>query len=486
MDILPLVVSGLVGLGLGLALGVGLAYLLFQRRLQPGKDVSLSDADPMRLVWEEKLKARDERAFELEARLSELKAESAQLREENSRQRSELSALEARLSEEKRNAAEKLKLLDEAQGRLADTFKGLSSEALKDNSKTFLDMARLSLEKYQESARGDLEKRQTAIDTLVKPLRESLEKVDKQVRDLEEKRAASFAGLTTQLQHLNEAQGRLQMETGNLVRALSRPNVRGRWGEVFLQRAVELAGMLEYCDFQQQASTATEDGARRPDMIIRLPNRRIIVVDSKAPLEAYLAALEAGDDESRIVKMKLHAAHVRNHLGMLSQKKYWEQLESSPEFVVLFLPGENFFSSALEYDPQLLEEGIKQQVIVATPTTLIALLKAVHYGWQQEEMTRDAREISKMGKSLYERVETFASHYVGMRKALNGAVEAYNKSVSSLESRFLPAARRFKELVLPEGEEMQPLEAIDEIARAPQAEELIALPPESLNRLNGP
>jgi DNA recombination protein RmuC len=381
-------------------------------------------------------------------------------------------AAEDRLAAAQTVAHEKLALLEEVRQKLSDAFQALSAEALKSNNQVFLQLAKEALEKHQVQAKGDLETRQKAIELLVKPLAESLGKVDQQIQEMEKIRAGAYAGIAEQVKTMTQTQARLQAETANLVTALRAPQARGRWGEIQLQRVGELAGMIERCDFDhfdQQPSVATEDGRLRPDLIIRLPLGKCIVVDAKVPLKAYLEAVEAVDDTARTAKLKEHAAQLRIHMDRLAGKNYWEQFQPTPEFVVMFLPGESVFSAALQQDPGLIEAGPQQGVILATPTTLIALLKAVAYGWQQAALAENAQRIADLGKELYSRLCTYGGHITEVKKHLDSTVASYNKAIGSLEARVMVTARRFRDLGVGSEQEIEVLEGIERATRALQA-----------------
>ena len=369
--------------------------------------------------------------------------------------------LKIRLEETEKRLQDEKVLLEKATHQLSDTFRALAADALHQNNDGFLALATERFGTVRSEAACDLEARKQEIETLVKPLGDSLAEMTKQIRSMEKDRSAAYGTLTEQVKSLVSTQDLLRTETGNLVKALRAPIVRGRWGEVQLKRVVELAGMVDRCDFSEQQSVETDNGRLRPDMRVFLPGGKIIVVDAKAPLQAYLEALEAPTDELRIAKLKEHARQVRDHMAKLSAKNYWEHLQPTPEFVVMFLPGEAFFSAALEQDPSLIEQGVNQHVILATPTTLIALLRAVAYGWRQEQIAENAQRIADLGKDLYERMATMAEHIEDIGGDLHKAVGSYNKVIGSLERMVLPAARRFKELGVGGKKDIPELNPID-------------------------
>ncbi len=375
--------------------------------------------------------------------------------------------LATRLDAERVGLAEKLRLLDDAEKKLTDIFKAISADALSRNNQAFLDLAKVKLSEVEATVRGDLEKRQQAISELVTPVRASLDKVDEKIQYLERVREGAYSELREQVRNLGDGQTKLQTETAKLVTALRAPAVRGRWGEIQLQRVVEMAGMVEHCDFFTQPTVDGEDGRLRPDLLVRLPGGKSIVVDAKAPLAAYLKAMDAVDEHSRKTFMQDHASQVRAHLQALGRKAYAAQFQPAPDFVVLFLPGESFFSAALENDPTLIEFGLDQNVILATPTTLIALLRTASYGWQQESLARNAAEISALGKELYRRISGMIEHWTKVGVNLSRAVHAYNSASITLESRVLVSARKFEDLkTAPGGFEIKAVAPVERTVRA--------------------
>jgi DNA recombination protein RmuC len=402
----------------------------------------------------------------IEKELAAEKASQARLLEAQTNLVEAKARAESALDAERKTSTEKMELMTRAGEDLRNAFNSLAADALKSNNLSFLTLAKESLQRFQTEARGDLETRQKAVADLVAPVRESLNKVDAQIQQMEVARGDAYGELRAQVQSLITTQKELQSQTGNLVRALRTPNVRGRWGEIQLRRVVEIAGMLSYCDFAEQETITTESGRLRPDLVVKLPGGKNVVVDAKTPLQAFLDAFETSDEETRRACLSNHARQVRDHMKILSGKNYWEQFESTPEFVVMFLPGETFFSAALEQDPGLIEQGVLQRVIPASPTTLIALLKAINYGWNQEKLARNAQQISALGKELHDRLRMLAGHIASVGTGLDRVVESYNKAVGSLESRVLVSARKFAELGASVAEDIPELEPIETTARA--------------------
>ncbi len=366
---------------------------------------------------------------------------------------------------------EKLRTAAAGEEQLRIVFQSLSLDALEKNNRSFIELAKASLEKFQEGAKHDLDKKQTAIAELFTPMRETLQKLDTGFREMEKERKGQQETFREQLRALFENERLLKLETANLVKALRSPIARGRWGEVQLRRVVELAGMLNYCDFYEQQQFSEEESRYRPDMLVRLPGGRQVIIDAKVPLQAYLDAVQTTDDALREMLMKDHARQVKQHVQQLGKKSYWEKFQPTPEFVVLFLPAETFFSAALEYDPSLIEAGAEQKVIIATPTTLIALLRAVAYGWKQENLSAHLEELTTLGQELYKRLSDMVSHFNKMGRGLSSAVEGYNKAMGSLESRVLVTARKFKDLGVTHGQlEIEEIEPVDRIPRVTLSE----------------
>ena len=426
----------------------------------------------LRAQFQLQVVAAVERAQHAETLAEELRRSAVTDRAELDRLRGDLAeamraraVAETQAAETVKHVEEQKVVLAQARHELAESFQALSGAALKQNNEAFLALAKTTFQTLHAEAKGDLAQRQQAIDDLVKPLSESLHRYDEQLRQLEQSRQAAYGGLDQHLKLLAETQQRLQQETGNLVNALRTPAVRGRWGEITLKRVAELAGMVAHCDFFEQETVLSDDGRLRPDMVVQLPGGRQIIVDAKTVLSGYLDAHEARDEERRLEGLRRHAAQVRLRINELSLKAYWSQFEQAPEFVVLFLPGEQFLGAALDQDPRLIEEGFAQGVVLATPTTLMALLRAVGYGWRQERLTSHAEEAGRLGKDLYERMAILAEHVNDVGQSLGRSVLAYNKAVGSLETRILPAARRFRDLGVSSEKEIASLDPIEVVAR---------------------
>ncbi len=376
--------------------------------------------------------------------------------------REETIRLQAELEAERRASAEKSSAYEEARQQLGNSFNALAAEALKHNSSEFLKLAQENFKQLHIRSQHELSEREKAVENLVKPIREVMEKTEQQIRQMEKERESAYGSLTKHLETMTETQRLLQSETRNLVQALRRPEVRGQWGEMTLKRLAELAGMVEYCDFFEQEQVRTEEGqALRPDMIVRMPDGRDIVVDAKTPLDAYLSAMEAVSDEDKQKALQRHARKVRERVRELATKAYWQQFKNTPDFVVLFIPGDQFLSAALDQDRKLLEDAMAEKVILATPTSFIALLRAVAYGWRQQALAENAEKIRKVGEELYGRLGTFADYLGKLGRSLDSSVGHFNKAIGSFDSRILPSARKFTEMGIharKELEEAQPIE----------------------------
>jgi len=499
----PLLLS-LLTLGLGVALGAAVGWLLAAARTR-------TELTKSQVEGEGRLKAAESALQEVRARVSALEsalddrdrelaglqqnlreegeqkvkaqtelensraalADSGRLRESLKIEGELRVAAETKLRETEARLEDEKKLLEGAKKSLTETFQALSADALKSNSQVFMTLARSQFETLQAQAKGDLETRQQAIDGLIRPLKESLGRYEVQILEMEKARQKAYGTLDEQLRNLADANHRLEEETRHLATALSSPlKARGRWGELTLRRVVELAGMSEHCDFTEQESFPTDSGQQRPDMTVYLPGNRRIAVDAKVPLQAFLEAVNPErSQEERAAALATHGKLVRGHMKQLAERKYWEQVGPELELVVLFLPGESFFSAALEQDPQLMDDGMQKKVVLATPTTLIALLRSAAYLWQQEKITQNAQQISELGRELYDRLKTFLGHFQNVGSSLERAVESYNRSVGSMEGRVLVSARKFRDLGATAGEELGELAPVDESPRALAAPE---------------
>ncbi|MEO6741811.1 MAG: DNA recombination protein RmuC [Chthoniobacteraceae bacterium] len=469
----------------GAALGAGLVWLFGRQRISAA--VAESEARSQAAHAEEKLalskslataeaneSSARSRIADLQRERDEREQALAELRRTKGEADSRVAALDMQISEEREQAAEKLALLDTAEKKLTDTFRALSAQALQNSNASFLELANATLGKFQEKATGDLAQKQQAIAELLAPVRESLARVDTQMNEIEKTRAGAYEGLIAQVKSLGETQQQLRGETGRLASVLRSTGARGRWGEIQLRRVVELAGMQDHCDFYEQQTGGGEGGRLRPDMLVKMPGGKTIVVDSKVPFSAYDRAISANDDVVRAAAYREHAQAVREHIKALSAKSYWEQFGEAPEFVVLFLPAETFFGAAVEHDPELIEFSAEKNVMLTTPMTLIALLRAVHYGWRQEKLAENAKLISELGAELYERLSKLGEHFAKVGKSLGSAVDAYNDATRSLETRVFVTARKFKDLHAANGgKEIEEPKPLEQTARSLQAPELL-------------
>lgn len=443
-------------LAVGIAAGAGAAWLIASARNR----AAVAEA-------ESKSKASEALVGELRASLDAKSREVAGLQQQLKSEGEMKVAAETRLKEAQSSLEEQKRLLGEAEQKLADTFTALASDALRSNNQAFIQLAKSTFETIQAQAKGDLETRQEAIDGMIAPLKESLTRYEEQIQTMERTRQSAYGSLEEQLRNLAGLSQQLQKDTGALANALKGgPQPRGRWGEMTLRRVVELAGMSEHCDFTEQESFETEAGRQRPDMVVHLPNERRIAVDAKVPLQAFLDAAAATNEKDRAAHLARHSQFVRAHMNQLASRGYWDSLGPALELVVLFLPGESYFSAALEQDRTLIEDGMAKRVVLATPTTLIALLRAIAYGWRQEQLAQSAEIISRLGRELHDRIRTFVTNFGKVGPALQGAVDHYNSAVGSLESRVLPSVRKFKELGAAAGEDIPELAPVDEAPRS--------------------
>lgn len=376
--------------------------------------------------------------------------------------------LDLTLQLEQKNKRQMDEILSQTREQLANTFNQLSNEALTRNNTSFLRLAEENLKRFQSEAKADLGTKEKAIEQMLKPINEALQQTSKQIQEIEKDRKEAYGSLTSTIAQMNLSQQQLQQETQNLVQALRRPEVRGQWGEMTLRRLAELSGMVAHCDFYEQTHTATETGSIRPDMIVRLPEKREIIVDAKTPLDAYLSAIQAKDDLTRKLELKRHAQIIRGRIKELSRKNYWAEYSQSPEFVVLFIPGEQFLSAALEVDPALLEDSMSQNIILATPTNFIALLRAVSYGWKQQALAENAEVIRELGETLYKRLSTFGNHLSKLGNSLGSSVNHFNSAVGSLERQVLPGARKFTEMGISSKNEITELPPVEQMPRQVQ------------------
>lgn len=441
--ITPAILVAIVALAIGVAIG----WLIARGRVSSGYESQLRSLDSAKA-------AAESSATEVRRQSDALRSEVAQARTRIEQESNLRAAAEASLSKTEENLKQQRALLDEAQAKLSDAFRSLAGEALSESTNQFLKLAESRLETMQVDATSQLNSRKVEIDGIVNPLNETLKELKAELNRVESSRQEAYGQLTSQVHALNDMNRQLRDETGSLVNSLRQPQIKGKWGELTLRRAIELAGLSPHCDFNEQHRVETEDGILRPDLVIHVAGGKHIVVDSKVPLHAFLNVVSAQNENDRLAAMKSHVDLVRKHIRDLSSKTYWSQFEQTPELVVLFMPAEAFFSAALEQDRDLMEDAMKQRVILASPTTLIALLKSVAYGWRQEDVSRNAEKISDLGRKLYDRVLTFLNHMEGIRRNLEATNKAYNSAVGALESRILPSVRSFRELGVQTTEEI--------------------------------
>jgi DNA recombination protein RmuC len=470
-ELIPFVIAAVAFL-IGLSLGLGVARSTTRRLLHDTSHAHQGALTSQQTLFAETARRLGDVQEDLKQTRQDLQTaqlSSIAIREENAQLRTEL-------AHQQQAVPEKLALMEQAQVQLKASFDALASAALRVTTEEFLKLADQKLGNVHKDAMGEIGKRQQALDELLKPIRDALAQVDVKLGEGERARIQTGAAIGTLLRQINQQHDQLRGETQNLVRALRTPNIRGQWGEMQLKRVVELAGMLDYVDFAEQPSLLGENGRQRPDLVVKLSGGRTIVIDAKVPLDAFLNAQEAKDDETRAARMADHARQVREHMTKLGAKSYWEQVQPSPEFVVMFLPGESFFHSALQQDPELIDFGVRCQVFPASPITLIALLQVVAHGWRHERLAHNAEEIQALGKELYSRVSKMTEYLDTLRTRLDSTVKAFNEAVGSYETRVLVTARKFKELGATSGSEIEPLQSIDTAPRILHSANLLGLP----------
>ncbi len=462
MNLMTLIIALLVGM----AVGGFAATLIVRVRAQQQMNAKLTEL-------EGRARYAEGSSDRMTAQLTAVEKELAALREELATEKKREAEMSARLEESHIRLEEQKKLIDHMRTEMVDTFRAHASAAIESSNQTFLQLAQENLGKIMEQTKGRLGEHHSAMEGIIRPLQDVLKRYEEELKTVEKHRTEHYGSLAQSIESLSRMNEQLQRETNSLVTALRKPQVSGSWGQMSLRRAAELAGMAPYCDFYEEVSVNVEGGRLRPDMIIRLPNGRTIVIDAKAPVDAYLNALSALSEDEKKKAIAGYISQVRNHMNGLGQKSYWDQFETAPEMVVMYLPGESFFSAALEHDPNLIEDGTLKKVILATPTTLIALLRAVAYGWQQEQVAKGAQEINRLGKELYDRFAVVFEHVSKIGGGLNKSVEAYNESIRSIESRLMPSLRRFKELGVSSAKDVESgLDEITQTAKVARTEEL--------------
>jgi DNA recombination protein RmuC len=450
-------ILGFLAFLVGLAIGGGIIWVIANSRTKNAEEY----IEELREDLADKIARLDETQRQLGQSNDEFKNQGIEL----TKWQNYWTRAKTQLEEKERNVQEQKKLLEDAKAQLSNTFKALAAQALETNNKGFVLLAEEKFKAFKADNTAEIDARKVAIESLVKPVSESLAKYQQETTELEQRRQKEMGSIGEQLRTVASTHALLHSETSKLVNALKSPQIRGRWGEITLRRTAELAGMSPHCDFSEQVSVSTEDGALRPDMLVRLPAFRVVVVDSKVPLAGFLEALEAQTDDQRSEALLKHARHVTSHVDKLSSKEYWRQFEKSPEFVVLFIPNDSFLAAAAEKNPDLVEYALSKKIVLATPTTFIALLRAIEFGWQQENAVKNAMYITNLGQELTDRFSTLVEHLTGIGSSLGNAVKYFNKAIATYESRILPTARKFKDLGVVGRKEIEVMKPVEEKPR---------------------